>query len=575
MMEKRGVAEALEQMAALMELKGENAFRVRAFRAAASTVEGLPIAVAEALRDGSLAATKGIGPATLKIIRELAETDRSAALDELREQVEPGLVEMLQLPGLGVAKVRQLHEALGIDTIADLEAAARDGSLAELPHFGARTAENILKGIAFLRQASAFRLCHHAAAEAEALRAALAALPGVEQVVVAGPVRRHLEVVDELVLVVVGDAPPAELFKRLAKLPGVSEFSGQDERRVTLRFDGGSIARVIVTTPKNAGAVLVQATGSESHLTALSAFAKTTGHTFDGAALWKGSTFIPTADEATFYRALGLAEIPPELREGQGEIEASAAGTLPALLTRADLAGFLHCHSHYSDGTATIEEMARACQAAGYSYMGLTDHSQAAAYAGGLKPDDLQRQADEIDALNARLSGFRVLKGIESDILADGALDYPGHVLERLDFVIGSIHSRFSMERDEMTRRMLRALDDPCLTIVGHPTGRLLLSREPYAVDLDALIEKAAATGVAIEINADPHRLDLDWRWLKQARAAGTMISIGADAHDARGIGNMEWGVGIARKGWLTAADILNTRSAEEFLAFARKRRGA
>ncbi|MGH7532793.1 MAG: PHP domain-containing protein, partial [Gemmatimonadales bacterium] len=352
------------------------------------------------------------------------------------------------------------------------------------------------------------------------------------------------------------------------------EFSGHDERRVTLRHGGGSLAQVIVTTPANAGAVLVRATGSEAHIAALEAHARSVGHTLDGAALWHGSTFIPTPDEATFYRALGLAEIPPELREGDGEITAAAAGTLPTLVMRKDLRGFLHCHSNWSDGTTGIEEMALACKAAGYEYVGLTDHSQAAAYAGGLKPDALARQADEIDALNARLSGIRILKGIEADILADGALDYPAAVLDRLDFVIGSVHSRFQMARDEMTTRMLRALDDPHLTIVGHPTGRLLLAREAYAVDVDALIEKAAAVGAAIEINADPHRLDLDWRTLRKARAAGLTISIGADAHDVGGIGNMEWGVGIARKGWLTAADILNTRGAEEFLAFARARRG-
>ncbi|HSC58034.1 MAG TPA: PHP domain-containing protein, partial [Gemmatimonadales bacterium] len=472
-------------------------------------------------------------------------------------------------------KVRQIHETLRIETIAELEAAARDGSLAALPRFGAKTAANILASIEFLRRSSAFRLCHHAAAEAASLAATLAALPGVERVVTAGDVRRRMEVVNGLSFVVIGDTPPADYFRRLAAIPGIVEFSGHDERRVTLRQGAGSVAQVIVTTPKNAGAVLVRATGSDAHIAALEAHARATGHTLDGAALWHGSTFVPTPDEATFYRALGLDEIPPELREGAEEVAAARDGALPTLVTRADLRGFLHCHSNWSDGTTPIEDLARACQAAGYAYVGLTDHSQAAAYAGGLKPDALQRQADEIDAVNARLPGIRVLKGIEADILADGALDYPAAVLDRLDFVIGSVHSRFQMGRDEMTARMLRALDDPHLTIVGHPTGRLLLAREAYAVDLDALIEKAAAVGAAIEINADPHRLDLDWRLLRAARARGLAISIGADAHDVGGIGNMEWGVGIARKGWLTAGDILNTRSVEEFLAFARKRHGA
>lgn len=571
--DKQGIAETLERIASLMELKGENAFRVRAFRGAARAVTGLPGTVPDALADGSLAATRGIGPATLQVIRDLAATGRSPLLEELAAAIPPGLVEMLQLPGLGVSKILQVHQALGIDTVADLERAARDGSLATLPRFGTRTAENILKGIEFLRRSSGFRLCHHAAAEAESLRAALAALPGVTSVTAAGEVRRRLEVVERLSLVVVAEAAPAELFRRLATLPGVSEFAGQDDRRATLRFGSGATAEVVVTTAVNAGAVLVRATGSEAHLERLGGHAREQGYTLDGAALWKGSTFVPTPDETTLYAALGLAFIPPELREGQGDVAAARDGALPRLIERGDLQGFLHCHSSWSDGTTSIEELARAAQAAGYAWLGLTDHSQAAAYAGGLKPDQLRRQAEEVAAVNARLRGFRILHGIEADILADGALDYPADVLDQLDFLIGSVHSRFGLDRDEMTRRILRALDDPHLTILGHPTGRLLLSRDAYALDLDAVIAHAIEVGAAIEINADPHRLDLDWRLLRKARASGLAISIGADAHDVAGIGNMEWGVGIARKGWLTAEDIINTRSAEGFLAFAKGRR--
>jgi DNA polymerase (family 10) len=342
---------------------------------------------------------------------------------------------------------------------------------------------------------------------------------------------------------------------------------------VTLRFSGGASAQIVVTTPVNLGAVLVQATGSEAHLEALAQHAAARGHNLSGAALWHGSEFVPTPTEAHLYRALGLAEIPPELREGGGEIEAAAAGTLPRLVQRSDLRGFLHCHTTYSDGSTSVEELALACQAAGYAYVGLTDHSQTAAYAGGLGPEDLARQADEVDAVNARLAGTRVLKGVEADILADGRLDYEEAVLRRLDFVIASIHSRFNLNPREMTTRLLHAMDNPYLTIIGHPTGRLLLSREPYGVDLDAVFEKAAAAGVAMEINADPHRLDLDWRVLRRARAGGVTISIGADAHNVAGIGNVEYGVGIARKGWLGPVDILNTRTADEFLAFAGRRR--
>jgi DNA polymerase (family 10) len=573
-MDKKAVGQVLEQIAAFLELKGENPFRIRAFRTAARAVAGFPGDLRDGLEDRSLASTKGVGPATLQIVAEIVATGRATLLEELREQIPPGLVEMLSVSGLGVAKIRQIHEVLDIDSLPELEAAALDGRLARLPRFGPKTSENILKGIAFLRQASAYRLSHHAADEAEGLRAALERMPGVLSAVVAGDVRRRAEVVRDLVLVIVADVPPGELFRRLSQLPGVHEFAGQDDRRLTLRFAGGGSAQIVVTTPVNTGAVLAQATGSEAHLRELAAHAASRDLSLTGAALWRGSAFVPTPDEASFYAALGLDFIPPELREGQGEIEAAAGHALPRLLERGDLRGFLHCHTRYSDGSNTVEELALACRAAGYEYVGITDHSQAAAYAGGLKPDDLTRQADEIDAVNARVEGIRVLKGVEADILQDGRIDFDEAVLARLDFVIASVHSRFNMGEREMTARMLAAMDNPHLTIIGHPTGRLLLSRDPYGLDLDAVIEKAAATGVALEVNADPHRLDLDWRALRRARAAGAAISIGADAHNTAGIANVEYGVGMARKGWLGAGDVLNALTAEAFLAHAGRRRG-
>ncbi|MGH7580634.1 MAG: DNA polymerase/3'-5' exonuclease PolX [Gemmatimonadales bacterium] len=572
-MDKKAVADVLEQIAAFLELKGENPFRIRAFRSAARAIGGFAGDLREGLEDGSLAAAKGVGPATLQIAAELINTGRAGMLEELREQIPPGLVEMLAISGLGVAKIRQIHDVLGIDSLPELEAAALDGRLAKLPRFGQKTSENILKSIAFLRQASTYRLSHHAAEEAEGLRLALARLPGVNAAFVAGDVRRRAEVVRDLVFVLVADVAPAELFKRLNQLPGVHEFAGQDERRLTLRFAGGASAQIVVTTSVNVGAVLVQATGSEAHLAELAAHASSRSYSLTGAALWHGSEFVATTDEASLYRAIGLPFLPPELREGRGEVAAAARGGLPRLLELGDLRGFLHCHTTYSDGSNTIEELALACRDAGYRYVGITDHSQAAAYAGGLRSEDLLRQVDEIDEVNGRLHGIRVLKGVEADILADGKIDFEEYALARLDFVIASIHSRFNMNPREMTVRLLAAMDNPYLTIIGHPTGRLLLSRDPYGLDLDAVIEKAAANSIALEINADPHRLDLDWRVLPRVRAAGAMVSIGADAHSLAGIGNVEFGVGMARKGWLGPDDILNAGSVEDFTAFARRRR--
>jgi DNA polymerase (family 10) len=574
LMDKRAAADALEQIASFMELKGENLFRVRTFRTVARIVGGLPGTLRQALDDHSLAATKGVGPATLEALTELATSGRSALLENLRDQVPPGLVEMLSISGLGVAKIRQIHTTLGIDSLPDLEAAASDGRLAALPRFGQKTAENIRKSIAFLRQASAFRLAHHADDEARALVAALARVPGVLSATAAGDVRRRSEVVRELVIVLVAEVPAAEVFARLAQLPGVHEFAGQDERHVTLRFVSGTTVQVIVTPPLNAGAVLVQATGGDSHLRQLEQRAATVGCSLRGAAVWRGSEFVATPDEAALYRALDLPWIPPELREGTGEVEAAAAGTLPALIETAEIRGFLHCHTNYSDGSNSVAELADGVRAAGYQWMGITDHSQSAGYAGGLVPEALRRQAAEIAAVGSSMPGLRILHGVEADILADGRLDYDDDVLARLDFVIGSIHSRFTLDRAAMTARVLAAFDNPYLTILGHPTGRLLLSRDAYAIDLEPVFAKAGARGVAIEINADPHRLDLDWRVLRAARACGVMISIGADAHSLAGLANVAYGVGIARKGWLGPAEVLNTRTAEGFLAFAQARRG-
>jgi DNA polymerase (family 10) len=568
-MDRPTVAATIERIAAYLELKGENQFRVRAFKNAAKTVEGFPTELPAAIADGSLAQAKGIGPAILQVITELVNTGRSELFEELREDVPPGLVEMLEISGMGVSKIRQVHEILGIETMSELEEAGRDGRLAALPRFGARTAENILKGIAFLRQSSQWRLAHHAHADAHGIAEALGALPHMLAVHPAGEVRRRCEVVRDLVVVAVADVPPAEVFHALGGIAGVTEVAGEDERRATLRFGSGTPVQVVVTPPQNLGAVLVQATGSEAHLEQLTAHATSKGFNLAGAALWEGSRFVPTPDEETLYRALGLPWIPPELREGIGEL----TRPVPPLLERTQLKGFLHCHTNYSDGTNTVAQLAMGCRDAGYVWVGITDHSRAAAYAGGMQPDDLVRQWAEIDAFNATNPGIRVLKGIESDILQDGALDYPDDILAGFDFIIASVHSRFSLTEAEMTGRFLRAIESPYLSILGHPTGRLLLSREAYAVDLDKIFEAAGKAGIGIEINADPHRLDLDWRVLRRAREAGVMISIGADAHNLAGLANVDYGVGIARKGGLGPTDILNCRSAEDFLAFAQARR--
>ncbi len=573
-MDKHAAMHVLEEIASYLELKGDNEFRVRAFRNAAHAVDGFGGDFADAVRTGTLGELKGVGPATLEVVREVLAEGRSTALEALRREVPAGLVEMLSISGLGVAKVRSLHEQLGITTVAELEVAAQDGRLAALPRFGHKTAERILRGIDFLRRTGEHHLFHHAWRQAEQLRQSIAGLPGVTAVEIAGSLRRRCELVRDVDLAVAADLAPRQLAERLATFSGVRDVVGRGDAAFTLHFDDGITTDVYVGPPAAFGHLLVRATGTARHLGQLVAVAVERGFELDAAGLRRHGAAVPCPDEATLYRQLALAPVPPELREGTDEVARAAAGTLPRLVERADLQGFVHCHTVYSDGSNTVAELADACRAAGYAYVGITDHSENSAYAGGLSEEVIARQHAEIDAINRRSSDIRILKGIEADILGDGRLDYTPAFLDRFDFVIGSVHSRLEMDEAQMTARVLGAMDDRRMAILGHPTGRLLLDREPYPIDIHRVIASAAERGVAIEINADPQRLDLDWRLCGEARSAGVSIPIGADAHNVAGLANVDIGVGIARKAGLTRPDVLNARDADGFLEHVSRRRG-
>ncbi len=559
-MDKHAAAHVLDTIASYLELKGENPFKVRAFETAARVVETYPRDLAAALASGELAAAKGIGPATLEVVREVAATGRSSALDSLKSEIPPDLIEMRRIPGLGATKIRMLHQQLGIATLAELDAAARDGRLATVRGFTEKTAQKVLKGLEFLRRTSAFRLLHHAARTGEELREMLRAVPGVSRVELAGSLRRRVEVVRDLDVVVACRDDARALAERL-------RTAAAD------RLADGAAADIFCVAADRFAHAWVRATGSARHWEQLVAHAAGRGCVLDATGLTRGGTPVAVAEEEDFYAALGLAWIPPELREGADEIARAAHGRLPRLVERGDLVGMVHCHSVYSDGADTVAEMAEACRVAGFAYLGITDHSVAAAYAGGLSEAKVARQHEEIDELNRRWTDFRILKGIEADILADGSLDYPPEQLDRFEFVIGSVHSRMEQDEATMTQRVLRAMNDPHLTILGHPTGRLLLERDAYAIDMQAVIAGAAEREVAIEINGDPHRLDLDWRLCAAARDAGVPIAIGTDAHDLAGLENVEWGIGIAKKGGLEPKDVLNCKDAEGFLRFAQSRK--
>ena len=575
-MDPRTAAHVLTRIAAHLELRGESRFKIRAYEQAAGALVTLETDDLGALdRAGGLAATRGIGPATLSVVRDLIATGESRYLEQLRADTPPGLLDLLRVPGLAAPKIHLLHESLGIDSVDSLEAAARDGHLAKVKGFGPKTAARILRGIELFRSSGARVLHHRGAAAARALLAMVRAHPDIAMAEVAGSVRRHGETVGDTDIVAACRADPIAVASSFARAPGVREVSGDGTASLTISYMDGTRLDLHCVPERDFAMALWRATGSAAHVAAVAERLASRGFTLAGDRLLDGSgRDVEIANEVALYALAGLALVPPEMREAHGEIECAANGELADLLGLDDIQGALHCHSTWSDGKATVAQMADAARARGWRYIGITDHSQAAFYAGGLKPDQVALQHDEIDALNAAAAdGFRILKGIEADILADGSIDYGATVLERFDFVVGSVHSRFSMDERTMTDRVLRALDDPHLTVLGHPTGRLLLSRDAYAIDMAAVLEKAAELGVAVEINADPHRLDLDWRLIPRARALGAVFEIGPDAHSTQGLDNMAFGVGIARKGGIGRAEVLNALPADEVLAFARARR--
>ena len=573
-MDSRTAAHVLTRIADFLELRGENPYKTRAYRGAGRALMGLGADdLAPLLRSGELAAVRGLGPATIAVVRDLIETGESRYLEELRQEMPEGLLELLRIPGLGLEKIHKLHQELGISSLEELESAAREKRLARVKGMGPKTAQKILAGIEFMRSSGTRALYHQGIAHATGLLAAVRSHPDVSAADVAGSLRRRHEVVADVDIVAACVADPLAVANSFARIPGVRSASVNGASAAIVFADGVKLDLHCVPAVRFAVAFW-RATGSDEHVNQVRERLTGRGLRLEGdRVVDQANRPLAIDDEQGLYQAAGLEWIAPELREARGEVAAAAEGRLPSLVTPQDLRGVLHCHSRYSDGKSTIAEMAEAARARGWSYIGISDHSQAAFYASGVSREDMLAQHDEIDLLNGTLDDFRVLKGVEADILADGRLDYDAELLARFDYVIGSIHSRFNMDGPAMTERVLHAMDDPHMTILAHPTGRLLLSREPYALEIDAVLEKAAATGVAVEVNADPHRMDLDWRYLQRARELGVTIEIGPDAHSRAALEWTDLGVAAARKGWLEPRHVLNTRDAEGVLAFARARR--
>lgn len=573
-MNRKDVAAALEEIGVLLELSGENPFKTRAYHAAARTIAGLDEDLATVVAEGRLGDIKGIGRALEEKITTLVTTGSLPYLDDLRAKLPEGLLEWLRIPGLGPKKVRAIHEALDITTLGELEYACRENRLRDLDGFGETSQRKILDGIARFRAHAGRFLQPVVRSQAERLLEVVRDVPGVARTEVCGSVRRRGETSKDIDVVVVASDGGA-VMDAVAGADLVAEVTARGPTKLSVVLAAGPGADIRVVDDEAFPFAVVYFTGSKEHNIRLRSRAQERGLKLNEYALTReDGTTLACADEGEVYAALDLAWVPPELREDRGEIEAAEKDDLPVLVERGDLAGVLHCHSTWSDGAATIEEMAEGARARGYGYLGLTDHSQSAAYAGGLDPDRVRAQHEEVDALNARLDGaFRVLKGIEVDILPDGSLDYDDDVLASFDLVIASVHSRFGLSEDAQTARVLRALDNPYVDVLGHPTGRLLLSRDPYPIDLRRVVEAAADRGIAVEVNAHPQRLDLDWETLRYGLGRGLTTAINPDAHDVPGLDLIDHGLGIARKGGCRRDDVLNARPLDRLLEHLAARR--
>ncbi|HRX55546.1 MAG TPA: DNA polymerase/3'-5' exonuclease PolX [Verrucomicrobiales bacterium] len=571
-MTREDLADVLDRIALLLELQGENPFKIRAYKTGAEIVRSHPDDILRLARENQLDGIKGLGEALQKKLHELASTGHLVFYDELRKSFPETLFELFDLPGLGPKKVKALHDQLAITSVADVKAACEDGRIANLAGFGQKTAENLLAAIAWREQnAGSFRI-GDAAPIAEQLLARLREHPDASRVEAAGSYRRGKEIIHDLDFLV-ATSRPAGIMDLFVGMPEVAEVLANGATKSSVRLRNGLQCDLRAVTNEEFACALAYFTGSKEHNVALRSRALARGWTLNEYRLSpkEGSDTAPPPifpDEAALHRWLGLDFVPPELRENQGEIVAAAEGRLPRLIELENLRGTFHNHTTASDGRNSLEEMAEAALELGLQYLGIADHSKSSFQANGLNETRLRRQIEEIRNLNARWRAeevdFRLLAGSEVDILKDGNLDFDDGLLSELDYVVASVHSVFTLSEAEMTERIIRAISNPHVTMLGHLTGRLLLEREAYAVDVPAVIEACAETGTIIELNCNPWRLDMDWRWWKLAKEKGVKCAINPDAHRTEDLQWLWLGVKLARKGWLTRADVINCLTPDE-----------
>jgi DNA polymerase (family 10) len=554
-LDRFGVAAALQEIAQMMDLKGgQYRFKAKAYNAGARAIQGVAD-LDRLVREDRLTTLPRIGDALASQIKQLYLTGESSVLNGLRQEFPKGVVELSAVPGLSVEKIRQLQEELGITSIAELKAAAEAGKLRELKGFGPKTEQRLLTHVSTPVQKPKRRLhLHHAWNTADQVVDYLKAIDGVVDVSVAGSLRRWEETVGVIDIVAAAD-DPAALIEKFLQFPLVLSSHIEDEDTCVAQFADGAQVWLTAVPPKEFGVTLFVKTGSQAHIEKVMAHAKRKKISF---------ARLPRTEEQVYSR-LGMSYIPPELREDQGEIEAALAKKIPEdLVTEADIKGQVHCHTTYSDGIHTLEAMVRGAEEMGMKYITITDHSPTAIYANGLKLDRLKRQWDEIDEVQEKVS-IKILRGTESDIVASGDLDYPDSVLEKFDVIVASIHARYKMDAAKMTERITTAMRYPVFKIWGHGLGRLLQRRPPFECDVEKILDVIAESKAAIEINGDPYRLDLEPRWVREARKRKIKFVISTDAHSVKAMNNIKYGVAMARRGWVTRKEVLNTLNTTAF----------
>jgi DNA polymerase (family 10) len=575
------VARLFGEIGDILEIKGEPPYRYNAYRTAARSVGGASERLDQLFEAGRLRELNGVGNALEARIIEYLKTGRMQAYEDARRDFPIALASLLQVPGLGPGRARAVYQELGISTLPDLEDAARSGRLREVSGFGPKAIETLVQSLEQLKQRSTRGLVSDAWAAFAQIRDALGGVadedPRLARVAVVGSVRRMQDSVGGLdVLAARETAEEAErAVETIAKLPNLVQVLDRSADEVTVQLFGGLEVRLFVVPPETWGSALVWYTGSRAHVARLEDLARGRGWLLSPLGLEDDATgkLLERESEAAIYDRLGLQWIPPELREDEGEIEAAQSGSLPKLVELSDVRGDLHTHTNWTDGTDTLEEMAKTARARGYEYMALTDHTQNLAMTRGLSPERLEEQRVLVSRLNKKLAPFVVLLGTEMDILMDGQLDFSNDVLRSLDYVSASVHTGFRQTREVMTARMLRAISNPLVNTLNHPHGRLIRRRDGYAVDMQAVIERAAATGCALELNATPDRLDLNGTWARRGQKLGARFTISSDAHSTTELEFMQFGVASARRGWLTAADVLNTRPLEDLRRLLATRR--